>query len=659
MLIKEIRSWTLLAFVFFLFAVGTESQKGILYPRDSESRTTKLLDGIWNFRAEPKDSSGIGLSQQWYNQPLVETGAVEHMPVPSSYQEMSQERDLRDFIGWVWYDREFWVPSDWNSLNRRIFLRFGSVNFHAVVWINGEEITEHRGGHLPFQAELTGSGLNFGQPNRITVAVNNTLTGETVPQGFLTYKIGEQYPPNHFIMTDNFDFFKYAGIHRSVFLYTTPQAYIDDITVTTIVAGTIGSVSYTVDIVPANAADATVAVELIDKEGKVVTTGSNAAGILTVPNANLWWPYTMNPASPGYLYTLKVTLTHGTETDVYRLKVGIRSVKWSDTSFLINDQPFYFMGYGRHEDVMLRGRGFDPVLLVKDHKLIQWTGANSYRTTHYPYSEELMDLVDELGIVIIDECSAVSLTIFGSGLLEFHKNEMTQLIQRDKNHPSVVIWSVANEPRSEDANAEEYFRQVFAHTRSLDTTRPVGIVLYTNYARDKAAQFADIVCLNRYHAWYSDVGEMVVVNQAVKAEAYHWMTTYKKPFIYTEYGSDTIAGLHASPSLMFTEEWQTDYMREYFKAFDEMRANTTVTFIGEMIWNFADFMTKSEVQRVVGNKKGVFTRDRQPKASAHLLRSRYHILANNLYDYTIPSDLHQSSPVYPFGKAKTTGSCSA
>jgi beta-glucuronidase len=364
-----------------------------------------------------------------------------------------------------------------------------------------------------------------------------------------------------------------------------------------------------------------------------------------VPNARLWWPYTMNTADPAYLYTLKVTFSKGTVSDVYRLKIGIRSVSWS-TTFLINGRPFYFTGFGRHEDFYLHGRGFDPVVMIKDHQLIQWTGANSYRTTHYPYSEELMDLVDQLGIVIIDECSAVSLTEFGPELLEVHKLEMTQLMKRDKNRPSVVMWSVANEPRSEEPAAEEYFREIIAHTKSLDSTRPVALVVFTNYARDLGAQFADIIGLNRYHAWYSDVGEMEMVRLGARAEAINWMTRYNKPLIYTEYGSDTVAGLHMSPSWLFTEEWQEEYMREHFKAFDEMRKNTTYTFIGEMIWNLCDFMTKQEITRIVGNRKGVFTRDRQPKASAHLLRTRYHLLANEYFSYPVPDDLHQTVPIY-------------
>lgn len=165
---------------------------------------------------------------------------------------------------------------------------------------------------------------------------------------------------------------------------------------------------------------------------------------------------------------------------------------------------------------------------------------------------------------------------------------------------------------------------MYTHTKALDASRPVSIVLFTNYANDKAAQFYDILGLNRYHAWYSDVGEMEIVRIAAKAEATNWMTRYNKPLIYTEYGADTVTGLHMvnmhflsfllcsakkiylanpqetkteffceityilkictffaqSPSWLFTEEWQEEYMREHFKAFDEMRTNTTYTFIG-------------------------------------------------------------------------------
>ena len=112
-------------------------------------------------------------------------------------------------------------------------------------------------------------------------------------------------------MQDNFDFFKYAGIHRSVVLYTTPMSYIDDITVTPTVTGTTGSVAYSIDV----AGSGSVSVSLLDKQGNSVASGSTASGALSVPNANLWWPYTMvanTPMEPGYLYTLQVPTTTNT-----------------------------------------------------------------------------------------------------------------------------------------------------------------------------------------------------------------------------------------------------------------------------------------------------------------------------------------------------------
>lgn len=116
-----------------------------------------------------------------------------------------------------------------------------------------------------------------------------------------------RYPPNHVIMTDNFDFFKYAGIHRSVVLYTTPKDFIDDITVKTSVNGATGTVDYSIDIV-SEGTEAQVQVTLRDKEGTVVAEGEGASGKLEVANAKLWWPYTMveDIADAGYLYTLEV-----------------------------------------------------------------------------------------------------------------------------------------------------------------------------------------------------------------------------------------------------------------------------------------------------------------------------------------------------------------
>lgn len=143
-----------------------------------------------------------------------------------------------------------------------------------------------------------------------------------------------------------------------------------------------------------------------------------------------------------------------------------------------------------------RGKGLDLPIVAKDFNLLRWSGANSFRTSHYPYAEEIMDFADANGIVVVDECPAVAISGFGKGLLENHKRSLTELITRDRNRPSVVMWSVANEPRTNNPAAEEYFRKIRRHVKSLDKTRPMTIVQNSS-PNDKAADSSDIISINK------------------------------------------------------------------------------------------------------------------------------------------------------------------
>ena len=131
----------------------------------------------------------------------------------------------REHVGIVWYERTVFLPMHW--LTQRIVLFVGSANHHAVVWINGNFVGEHEGGHLPFHLPLEQLHLNFGRPNRLTIAVNNTLSTTTIPPGIVQVNAAGRR-----IQRLQMDFFNYAGLHRQVLLYTTPLvAYLDDILV--------------------------------------------------------------------------------------------------------------------------------------------------------------------------------------------------------------------------------------------------------------------------------------------------------------------------------------------------------------------------------------------------------------------------------------------
>jgi beta-glucuronidase len=587
----------------------------VLRPQDTATRERKRLDGLWRFALDP---AGEGRAARWFARPLA---GDREMAVPASFNDIAADPAVRDYVGDVWYQSVVRVPRGWDG--RRIVLHFESATHRATVWVDDIEVVSHEGGYTPFAADIT-AHVRAGEPARVTVVVNNTLSFQSIPPGVIEETpAGPRQRYWH-------DFFNYAGIHRPVWLYQTDPVHLTDITVVTGLDGANGTVEYATEA----SAPAATRVVLRDAEGRQVADGSGASGTLTVPNVHRWAP------GDGYLYELEVQLTDdaGTVVDSYHQSVGVRTVKVSGNRFLINGEPFHFTGFGKHEDLAVIGKGHSDAFMVHDFELLEWIGANSFRTSHYPYSEEVLDYADRRGIVLIDETAAVGLNMgLGGGIFgaqgyetfspdtindrsrEVHAQAIRELVTRDKNHPSVVLWSIANEPESDTESAEAYFRPLFELTRELDPSRPVGFVnvMLAPHGKCRVSQFGDVLMLNRYYGWYTHTGDLPAAEQAWEQELQGWASE-NKPIIITEYGADTYPGLHSVGGQPWTEEYQVEYLDMNHRVFDRIDA-----VIGEQVWNFADFATTSGVMRVGGNKKGVFTRDRQPKAAAHALRRRW------------------------------------
>jgi beta-glucuronidase len=587
----------------------------MLYPIESETRELKDLSGIWEFKV---DKNGVGHSEKWYEKPLTDTIM---MPVPASYNDITQDASVRDYVGDVWYEKTFFIPVSWRE--KRVIIRVGSATHSACMWVNGSKVAEHKGGYLPFEGDIS-ELIEYGKENRVTLSVNNILDWTTLPPGEIKgYDEPIFYPDGYKTQEYFHDFFNYSGIHRPVKLYTTPKIYIDDITVVTDIMGNDGMVSYNVEL---KSGDRPVRVRLISECGDIIAENDSSSGKLVVPSAHLWEP------GNAYLYVLQIeTISEdGKAEDCYRLPVGIRTVKVTEKEFLINGKQFYFKGFGKHEDMDIKGKGLDDVINIKDFNLLKWIGANSFRTSHYPYSEEIMNIADREGIVIIDESPAVGMNFWnpqrkvfaeehvGKSALDHHVQVMTELINRDKNHPCVVMWSVANEATTNEDGAYPYFKRVAQVTRKLDQTRPITIVNCAQPLDCKVAQMFDVICVNRYYSWYTDSGHLELIEYQVENELRAWNERFNKPVLMTEYGADAIAGFHQNPPVMFSEEYQCELLKHYHKVFDKLDF-----VIGEHVWNFADFATKQGTTRIMGNKKGVFTRQRHPKAAAYLLKNRW------------------------------------
>jgi beta-glucuronidase len=157
-------------------------------------------------------------------------------------------------------------------------------------------------------------------------------------------------------------------------------------------------------------------------------------------------------------------------------------------------------------------------------------------------------------------------------------------------------------------------------TRQLDPTRPITFanVGAATYQLDRISDLFDVSCLNRYFGWYSQTGDLEEAEAALETELRGWQEKFNRPIVMTEYGADTLAGLHSILALPWSEEFQVQMLDMYHRVFDRIES-----IAGEQVWNFADFQTNLGVIRVDGNKKGVFTRDRKPKAAAHTLRTRW------------------------------------
>ena len=485
---------------------------------------------------------------------------------------------------------------------------------------------------MPFEIEITEMFLE--QENLLTVAVDNRIDYTTLPVGGKGDMLGGMFPMgeeekeerNH----PNFDFFNYCGITRPVKIYTTPKEYIADITVVPNVQGRKAELSYEIE----TFGKASIKVEAYDREGKAVADSEGEKGVLVIPDAELW-----EPLKP-YLYQIKVTFGE----DEYTLPYGIRTVRVEGTKFLINEKPFYFKGYGKHEDTFPAGRGLNLPMNVKDISLMKWQGANSFRTSHYPYSEEMMRLCDEEGIVVIDETTAVGVNLtFGGGAnfagekiktfdkeqgvqtREHHADVIKDLIERDKNYACVVMWSIANEPDSAAEGAYEYFAPLYELARKLDPQKRPCTLVSVQMAKpeeDVSAKLSDVICLNRYYGWYVYGGDLEAAEAALRKEMEIWQKC-NKPVMFTEYGADTISGFHDTIPMMYTEEYQTGYYIMNHKVFDDLDF-----FVGEQVWNFADFATSQSLLRVQGNKKGIFTRERKPKMAAHYFRERWNGIPN-------------------------------
>ena len=586
----------------------------MLYPQTNKNRTTLDISGIWKFKVDPEE---VGETKEWFRG--LDTDI--EIAVPGSWNEQLEELGLLHYVGIGWYGTTICIPSE--SSGRRIWLRVGSADYSTKVWVNGTFVGNNGRGFLPFEFEITPFVI-AGEDALIVLSVDCRLTNETIPQGILTQDYTDEkrlreetFPPARF------DFSPFGGIHRPVRLYTTPVSYIHDVKVDTAILPGKKGILYA-RVAAKEAEGMTLSARITGGSEHPSTTAiiqkEETSVDLHFDKCRYW-----SPADP-FLYHLVLELVNkGEVLDTYTLDVGVREVKVSGNSLLLNGEPVYLQGFGKHEDFAVTGKGLVLPVVVKDFQLMKWVHANSFRTSHYPYAEEILAMADRQGFLVIDEVPAVSLDMrhVNEGTLKAHKEFIRKLFDRDHNHPSVIMWALGNEPNLVgesgyyNGSGKKYWKEVFSFARTLDPSRPM---IVPNCQRagleDPVFEFSDILAINRYYGWYEYPGRLDFAVKVLEQEMDALHSKYGKPLMITEFGADTMPGLHSTSDQLFTEQYQEKMLEMYIRL---LRSKSYT--VGEHVWNFADFRTPQHFRRVLLNMKGVFTRARQPKLAAFKLKS--------------------------------------
>lgn len=570
----------------------------MLFPQTNRCRTSIRLDGLWQFQAEHP-----GTDTSSWPQGLP---APVLLAVPGSWNE--QREDLFRFFGPGWYALDLTVPAD--CAGRALWIRVGAAHYRSSVWLNGVHLGEYEGGSLPAEYNATGAAKP-GAVNRLVIRVDGSLDPWGLPPAL--EEAGEGRIGFHNTNPPvTYDFFPYAGLHRSVWLQTMPHNRIEDVVIRAEPQAD-GSARVLVSVrVTDPSASRGVAVRIDGCRVELQAGDGGFHGEVLIADARMW------DIGRPELYTLEVSLVSqdGSE-DFHAETFGIRSVVVDEEGLLLNGRRVFLHGFGKHEDSDAFGRGLNLPMMVRDFELMRWVGANSFRTSHYPYAEEILDYADRQGVLVIAETPFVGMNdrMFTASVRAKALPMIERMIARDKNHPCVIAWSLANEPYVSTDAAEDFFRAMAETARRCDPTRPITYVAHMEVEDNRAAPFYDFFCINKYYGWYIGHGEIDATLPGFEECLERFHAAFGKPMIVAEFGADAVPGMHSWPAQPFSEEYQAETIEKQYLA-----ARSKPWVFGTHVWNFADFKTGSSLTRIIHNRKGVFTRERTPKLAAHVLR---------------------------------------
>ena len=515
------------------------------------------------------------------SQPWVAPSADEHPDRSDPASNVRSRLSARAFkeMGIGWYRRTFRPDEAWRG--RRVVLDFQGIMLVGDVYLNGERIGGTDYGYLGFDADISAL-LRYGEDNVITVRADTRA-----PSNSRWYTGGGLFRDVNLIVTDAQLYFP----RHPLAIRTSQNRWVD----------------ITAEVVcRAKPANIPVTVRILDAAGHQVASSADTLKFnpqwrdREYPLQRLTWPdiHPWSCTSP-VLYTAEVTLydENGQPVDRVSEPFGVRTLEFTpDSGLLLNGQKVLLKGFANHHTLGALGAAAFPRAIEKRLRLMKAFGYNHVRTSHNPYSEDFLHLCDRLGLLVVDELYDKWLQQFAGGRVPWEnlwQHDVPEWVKRDRNHPSVVMWSLGNELQQRaDLPFNDWGVTAYRLQRELlrryDTTRPVTVAMHPRY-RDILADSLP-----------------APLARATDVASYNY-----------RYGYFPTDGARYPHMIFYQSEASTSGMGENFFAMDTSRV------VGLAYWGAIDYLGESMGWPAKGWTKGVFTTSLEPKPDAWLVKSMF------------------------------------
>ncbi len=545
------------------------------------------LNGAWHFTRDLFDE---GLRQGWYRDDLAgpkhwptprdhEVWAAETVTVPGCWT--TQRPEWRYFEGAAWYARRF----VWDDAAPRLVLRVGAAAYGARVFLNGHHVGSHLGASTPFFAELTA----FVRPgeNHLLIQVDNRRAADRVPM-------------------HHFDWFNDGGLYRDVDLLALPRVFLRQAAIW--FSG--GMIRLRLGLSDPESGMARLEIPALGITVDVAV--QDGAGEAAIPADPERW----SPEAP-VLHEVVVRFGADSVTE----RVGFREIKVSGTQILLNGVPLFLRGVCIHEDDAILGRATNEADLRRRFGHLRELGCNFARLAHYPHHERVAEIADEQGVMLWAEIPVYWAIDFANpATFADAENQLLELIGRDINRASVVMWGVGNENADTDARYD-FMSRLAGAARAADPSRLIAAACLINretfQIADRLAAHLDVIGLNEYFGWYEPGFEgldRLLANSRPN-----------RPVVISETGADAVAGRRGAHTELFTEECQSSILD------DQLSIVTKASYVrGFCPWLLYDFRSERRQTPLQGgwNRKGLIAGDKATRKMAFkLLARRYREIA--------------------------------